>query len=64
MKQGIGLGKIDKRKKRAVEEEIQITISEVSEYVSQININPKEKTIEIQYTDGTRTFVSDNGIYY
>ncbi|MNW68989.1 hypothetical protein D3C74_479000 [compost metagenome] len=64
MKQGIGLGRIDKRKKSAVEEEMQITISEVSEYVSQINIDPKVKTIEILYTDKTRTFVSDNGIYY
>ncbi|WP_081390341.1 zinc ribbon domain-containing protein [Paenibacillus odorifer] len=52
------------RPKKTNDQTQQITSKEISEAVNQINVDPVNKTIEILYNDNTRTFVSDDGIYY
>ncbi|GAF07589.1 hypothetical protein JCM16418_1616 [Paenibacillus pini JCM 16418] len=47
-----------------VEDYDQITLEQVMNSVKQINIDPINKTIEILYNDNTRTFVSDDQIYF
>ncbi|MNH66514.1 hypothetical protein D3C73_185460 [compost metagenome] len=51
-------------KKTKTKEEIPISLDQVQSYVSQIKINPNYKTIEILYTDGTKSFISDNNIKF
>lgn len=65
LKRGFGLVAEKKRGRVKVgETESDITLSQIQEYVNQVNIDPVNKTIEILYKDNTRTFVSDDGIFY
>jgi hypothetical protein len=52
------------RPKKVNDQSQLISTKEISEAVNRINIDPVNKTIEILYNDNTRTFVSDDGIYY
>ncbi|WP_158442414.1 zinc ribbon domain-containing protein [Paenibacillus pini] len=64
VKTGVGTSGSKMTLRTKVEDYDQITLEQVMNSVKQINIDPINKTIEILYNDNTRTFVSDDQIYF